>query len=98
MQYDAEIALIEIFTSDHQEWSRRLSQRGSTDAGTKSSHRPASMKEVHSIIKRNDGSESWSNNVTVPCHVILDSCLESVDGMVENVIDELEKAGLVEMV
>jgi len=98
MQYAAEIALIEIFTSDHQEWSRRLSQRGSADAGTKSSHKPGSMKEVHSIMKRNDGSETWSDGVTVPCHVILDSCVESVDGMVENILDELDKAGLIGMV
>lgn len=98
MQYNAEMTLIEIFTSDHKEWSRRLSQRGSADAGTERSHKPGSMEEVHRIIERNDGSESWSNGVTVPCHVILDSCLESVDGMVEKVINELENSELIGMV
>ncbi|KAH7617967.1 hypothetical protein Ndes2526B_g06858 [Nannochloris sp. 'desiccata'] len=97
-QYNAEMTLIEIFTSDHKEWSRRLSQRGSADAGTERSHKPGSMEEVHRIIERNDGSESWSNGVTVPCHVILDSCLESVDGMVEKVINELENSELIGMV
>jgi hypothetical protein len=96
MQYQAEIALIEIFASDHHEWSTRLSQRGANDAGTERSHKPSSIEHVDNVIKRNNGSESWSNGVTVPCHVILDSTGgESVDQMVDKVINELQKAGLI---
>jgi predicted kinase len=95
-KYNAEIALIELYASDQQEWSRRLSERGKSDVNTERAHKPGSIEDVHAIIKRNGGSESWSNGVTVPCHVILDSCGYSVDGMTEKVIGELQKAGLIE--
>jgi hypothetical protein len=102
MQYEAEIALIELIATDTEEWSRRLSQRGYADAGTERSHKPGSVEDVYAIIKRNNGSESWSNDVRVPCHVVLDSCSTDskeesiVDDMVKKIIQELQKAGLIE--
>lgn len=98
MQYNAELALIEIYASDHKEWSRRLSHRGSADASTERSHKPGSLEDVHAIIKRNNGSEFWSKDVPVPCHVKLDSCSqeENVDDLVKKVVDELKKIGLLD--
>ena len=96
-QYNAELALIEVFASDSKEWSRRLSFRGSADAGTERSHKPGSLEDVLAIMKRNNGSETWSaDDLVIPCRMMLDSCSqeENVDDLVKKVIHELQKTGL----
>ena len=107
MQYNAHIVLVEVGCSNEEEWRRRLTARGSQDANTCRQHKPGSYEDVVAIIKRNNGSEEWSKNVDVACHLHIDmaspsssssSSLElpssSVQYKVEHVIQTMKNAGL----
>lgn len=95
LQYGAQIAIVEVVVGDDAEWARRLAARGAQDAGTARAHKPGSMEDAEAVMRRNNGSESWSREVAVPCRVTVDTAaVVDVEAQVALVMDGLQAVGL----
>ena len=77
-------------------WAHRLAVRGNEDAGTARAHKPGSMDDVEVVMQRNNGSERWSEDVSLPCKVEVDTTVESLESQAARVIEALTSAGLID--
>jgi hypothetical protein len=80
------MVLVECCPTDLNTWRLRLESRGSTDITSPTkNHKPCSWEDVEFIIKRNNGSESWSDGITED-KIVLDTTAMSIEGQVEVVM------------
>ena len=94
VQHGAEIALVELEPRDRDVWRRRVEQRGQLERGTLDAHKPATWAEVLERVGT-DGSESWSDGVSVPLRCRIDSTAEgvAVQDHVDQVLRMLHASG-----
>ena len=94
LQYDAKIVLIEVIISDKAEHGRRLEQRAQEDANTARSHKPGSLEVVEAMLRRNNGSEKWSDELTsgdIQLRVTLDTATMELNEQVDKVLEALKQ-------
>jgi len=94
VQYGANMAVVECVPTDQDIWAKRLAARGNEDAGTARAHKPSSMHDVKKIIQRNNGSERWSGDLTLPCRVNVDTTMP-LDCQIQKVIAALVASSLI---
>lgn len=76
---------------DNIEWAERLKARGLQDAGTNRCHKPANIDQALEILYRNRGSEHWTGEVPLLCHLSVDMMAATADQVSEEVVPALQK-------
>lgn len=94
-KYKTSKVLIECEPSDEDIWRARLEARGNEDFGTHRAHKPGSWEDLQVVMRRNNGSEKWSDDVTFVCRIKLDTTSGGVDDYLQTIINEFSRCGVV---